>query len=63
MKKLTPVPYATRVEPSARVFSKDFVATRGADVQATWRRLCGWTPLNRQPVAELQQRPCNTSQL
>ena len=34
----------TRVEPTYRTYDPRFVPTRGADVQATWRRLCGWTP-------------------
>jgi hypothetical protein len=33
----------TRVEPSVHVFNERFKPTRGADVQATWRRH-GWTP-------------------
>lgn len=33
----------TRVEPSVHVFDDRFKPTRGADVQATWRRH-GWTP-------------------
>lgn len=33
----------TRVEPSLRTTDPRFVPTRGADVQATWRRF-GWTP-------------------
>jgi len=33
----------TRVEPSVHVMHPNFNYTRGADVQATWRRF-GWTP-------------------
>lgn len=33
----------TRVEPSIRVLDRRFTPTRGADVQATWRRF-GWVP-------------------
>jgi hypothetical protein len=33
----------TRVEPSLRTTDPRFVPTRGADVQATWRKF-GWTP-------------------
>jgi hypothetical protein len=34
---------AKRTEPSVPITDKRFVPTRGADVQATWRRF-GWTP-------------------
>jgi hypothetical protein len=33
----------TRVEPSLRTTDPRFKPTRGADVQATWRRF-GWVP-------------------
>ena len=33
----------TKVEPSLRTTDPRFVPTRGADVQATWRKF-GWTP-------------------
>ena len=33
----------TRVDPSVHVFDDRFKPTRGADVQATWRRF-GWVP-------------------
>ena len=33
----------TRVEPTTRVTDVKFSYQRGADVQATWRRL-GWVP-------------------
>jgi len=33
----------TRVEPTLRTTDPRFVPTRGADVQATWRRF-GWVP-------------------
>jgi len=33
----------TRVEPTTRVTDIKFSYTRGADVQATWRKF-GWTP-------------------
>jgi hypothetical protein len=33
----------TRVEPTTRVTDIKFSYTRGADVQATWRRF-GWAP-------------------
>jgi hypothetical protein len=32
-----------RTDPSIPITDKRFVPTRGADVQATWRRF-GWTP-------------------
>jgi hypothetical protein len=32
-----------RTEPSIPITDRRFVPTRGADVQATWRRF-GWTP-------------------
>jgi hypothetical protein len=33
----------TKVEPSIHTFDRRFKPTRGADVQATWRRF-GWVP-------------------
>ena len=33
----------TRVEPSLKTTDPRFKPTRGADVQATWRKF-GWTP-------------------
>jgi hypothetical protein len=33
----------TKVDPSIHTFDKRFKPTRGADVQATWRRF-GWAP-------------------
>jgi len=33
----------TRVEPSIPITDARFTPTRGADVQATWRKF-GWTP-------------------
>ena len=32
-----------RTDPSIRITDRRFVPTRGADVQATWRRF-GWVP-------------------
>lgn len=34
---------AKRTEPSLRITDMRFIPTRGADVQATWRRF-GWVP-------------------
>lgn len=34
----------TRIEPRIPASDPRFKWTSGADVQATWRRLTGWTP-------------------
>lgn len=43
-------PHSRMTLPTIRFDSPDFKPTRGADVQATWRRF-GWTPIaNDQPA-------------
>lgn len=42
---------ARRTEPTVPVTSPDFKHTRGADVQATWRRY-GWVPPTEQKLSQ-----------
>lgn len=60
----TSVPYSRRTEPRIPVLNPLFVWTRGADVQATWRKH-GWVPPSemRQQIPDKNDGPLQTSQL
>ena len=60
----TSVPYSRRTDPIIPIGHPSYVWTRGADVQATWRKY-GWVPPSerRQQMSEQNKGALQTSQL